>query len=176
VCHHNSWLYFGNVFRCFGFDGYCSWRIQGILRLLLQRQNMCSDWAVDFRRLFWRNKCWRRMLASPNIECLCSMFECSFVFGEHSNTRTRIYEKNSRTFEHWTSEHSNSTEQMKIPTSEHLKISEHSNIELLDIWTLANKRTSNISMFKKKRTLPNIRTCSTFGGSWLRQLMLMTCQ
>ena len=26
----------------------------------------------------------------PNIEHLCSMFECSFVFGEHSNTRTWV--------------------------------------------------------------------------------------
>ena len=41
-------------------------------------------------------------------------------FGEHSDTRTRIYAKNSRTFEH-----SDSTEQMKIRTTEHLKISEH---------------------------------------------------
>ena len=24
----------------------------------------------------------------PNIEHLCSMFDCSFMFGEHSNTRT----------------------------------------------------------------------------------------
>ena len=45
-----------------------------------------------------------------DIEQKCSMFECSFMFSEHSNKRTRIDETNSRT-----SEHSDSTKQMKTP-------------------------------------------------------------
>ena len=31
-----------------------------------------------------------RKQGPPNNEHLCSMFECSFMFGEHSNTRTWV--------------------------------------------------------------------------------------